>query len=148
MAHRKICSRRANFYGLQCKVRKVRIGRVGAYGIRPCPQRRTRFVFTTKDLARRSRNQRRKGKCTAETRSSQSAEDILIKKTFTLRPPRPPRCALRKVSQAAQIVSYSNTHFSPDRAGEKRFACRRTAASGIRNISRKDAKAAKVGEKT
>jgi hypothetical protein len=44
--------------------------------------------LTTESLARQNRNQRRKRDFTAETRSSQSSEYILIKKLFTPRPPR------------------------------------------------------------
>ena len=51
-----------------------------------------------------------------------------------------------KFAQAANTIMDSSTRFFPDLAGEKRFACRRTAASGIRIISRKDAKTAKVGK--
>jgi hypothetical protein len=50
-------------------------------------------------------------------------------------------------ASAAQIFNYSSTRFFPDWAGKKRFAYRRTAATETRNVSRKDAKAAKVGEK-
>ena len=51
-----------------------------------------------------------------------------------------------KFARAAQTFKHSSTRFFPDCAGKKRFACRRTAATETRNISRKDAKAAKVGK--
>ncbi len=68
-----------------------------------------RFAFTTKDLARQSRNQRRKD-FTAETRSSQSSEYILIKKFSTRRPLR--LCGelsenLRKPSKLSCIVVHT-----------------------------------------
>ena len=52
-----------------------------------------------------------------------------------------------KFAQTAKTLSHSNTRFFPDCAEKKRFALSATATTEIRNVSRKDAKAAKVGEK-
>ncbi len=52
--------------------------------------------------------------------------------------------AHREICPSRAIISESSTRFFPDWAGTKRFACRRTAATETRNISRKDAKAAEV----
>ena len=50
---------------------------------------------------------------------------------------------LRELRKLLSIVVHA---FSQTALGKKRFACRRTAATETRNISRKDAKAAKVGK--
>ena len=50
--------------------------------------------------------------------------------------------ARRKFAQPAQILGYSSTGFSPDRAGEKKFACWRTAVT--KELTTKSTKYTKV----